>query len=60
MDTFLSKLKSLAIVLVVLSFFAAATMNSCTSGEQGGGQAETEEHPADSVDEEHPEEEEAE
>jgi hypothetical protein len=67
MNSFLSKLRLLGIGLVVFSFLAAVTLNSCTSKEGGEQATETEEHPADSEehptdseDEEHPNEEEEE
>lgn len=67
MNSFLRKLRSLGIGLVVLWFLAAVTLNSCTSKEGADQATETEEHPTDSEehptdseDEEHPNEEEEE
>ena len=67
MTSFLSKLKSLAIVLMAFSFFMGMTLSSCggKSGESEGTEVqasedeehpEGEEHPSD--EEEHPDEEE--
>ena len=55
MTSILNKFKSLAIAVMVFSFFIAVTLNSCTSNKKSENtetSAESEEHPADG--EEHP------
>ena len=61
MTTLLNKIKSMAIVVMLFSFFATATISSCTpkSNESEGTEAvEADEHPSDTdaaaVSEEHP------
>lgn len=57
MTSFLKKFKLWAIAVMVLLFFAAVPLSSCTSQGQSEAQTESEEHP-EGEEEEHPEEEE--